>query len=70
MRDIDVIVNGGNGCAREGWNGFRMETEWEGYTWGGGGMLAGFDAEERGNDGVGRLAREKKTLLCKSKVLN
>lgn len=31
------MLNGGNGCAREGHNAFRMETNWEGYAWGGGG---------------------------------
>lgn len=34
------MLKGGNGCAREGQSAFRMETEWEGYTWGGGGRMA------------------------------
>lgn len=34
------MVKGGNGCAREGQNAFRMETGWEGYLWGGGGGMA------------------------------
>lgn len=40
LRDLNNILNGGNGCAREGYNAFRMETNWEGYAWGGGGVMA------------------------------
>lgn len=40
LRDLNNMLNGGNGCAREGHNAFRMETNWEGYAWGGGGVMA------------------------------
>lgn len=40
LRDLGNIVDGGNGCAREGHSAFRMETGWEGYRWGGGGCMA------------------------------
>lgn len=40
MRDIDRMLKGGNGCAREGHSAFRMENQWDGYPWGGGGRMA------------------------------
>lgn len=40
MRDIDRILEGGNGCARGGHSAFRTENEWDGYPWGGGGRMA------------------------------
>lgn len=40
LRDLGNILKGGNGCAREGQNAFRMECGRRGYSWGGGGAMA------------------------------
>lgn len=53
LRDLENVANGGNGCAREGQSAFRMETNWEGYVWGGGGAMAQRSAKSLRRDSDG-----------------
>lgn len=65
------MVQGGNGCAREGQSAFRMETGWERYLWGGGGAMAQRSA---GNDdivgiGGGRAETEQESMRTSEVVV-